>query len=101
MGLPAITTDTPGCRDVVKDRLTGYLCKARDADSLTDAMRQILRNSPSERKTMGMAARALVEEHYDEKLVVDATLAAIDSAIIGTRLERKAQPGESADQARP
>ncbi|MCP3953786.1 MAG: glycosyltransferase family 4 protein, partial [Desulfobacterales bacterium] len=34
MAKPIITTDTAGCRDVVDDGSNGFLCKARDAESL-------------------------------------------------------------------
>ena len=36
MGRPIVTTDVPGCRDVVEHGINGILCAARDAASLAD-----------------------------------------------------------------
>ena len=81
MGLPLITTDTPGCNDVVCDGDNGFICKPRDANSLADAMARMLQLQPQERQAMGRSAREHVLDQYDERIVVDATLAAINRAI--------------------
>ena len=38
MGIPCITTDIPGCRDVIIDSLNGYLVAPRDKDQLRRAI---------------------------------------------------------------
>ena len=38
MGLPIITTDSPGCREVVEDGFNGFLVPVRDPDSLAQAI---------------------------------------------------------------
>jgi len=70
MGLPAITTDMPGCRQAVANGETGLLCKARDATSLAEAMRRILLMTDDERTAMGTKARARIVREFDEKIVV-------------------------------
>lgn len=35
-GLPVITTDSPGCRDLVKDNVNGLIAKPKDSISLAD-----------------------------------------------------------------
>lgn len=77
MGKPMIATDVPGCRDVVSDGNNGFLCEARSARSLADSMDAMLRLSDSERQAMGRAARCLVEERFDQRLVTDAYLEAL------------------------
>ena len=77
MGLPAITTDAPGCRHVVEDGFNGLLCKARDPDSLQASMTQVLLMTAEELERMGSNGRARVEERFSEEVVVDATLAAV------------------------
>ena len=42
MGRPLITSDIPGCREAVDHGVTGYLCEARNADSLYSAMEKML-----------------------------------------------------------
>lgn len=38
MGRPIVTTDVPGCKDVVSEGVNGYLCEARSSTSLADAL---------------------------------------------------------------
>lgn len=69
MQLPIITSDTSGCRDVVKDGLTGYLCKPRDHQDLYKKMKKILYLSHRERENMGFLAREAMEKKFDDKIV--------------------------------
>lgn len=78
---PMITTDVPGCRDVVEDGVAGLLVKVRDAASLADAMRRMIAFSPAQRQAMGRAARARVERDYAEQRVIDIYLDRIDAAV--------------------
>ena len=42
MGIPAITTNVPGCREVINDGYNGFLCKAKSKKSLLKAMYRFL-----------------------------------------------------------
>ena len=77
MGKPIITTDSPGCRDVVREGLNGYLVPVRDAGALAEALSRFYELSMEQRAEMGRASRALVEERYDERIVVEAYLLAL------------------------
>ena len=79
MSKPLIATDVPGCRDVVEDGRTGYLCAERSADSLADAMLRMIENSPNERLRMGELGRRKIEQEYCETRVIDKYLEALDS----------------------
>ena len=81
MARPIVTTDTPGCRDVVKDEVTGFICKARDPADLAQKMQRILKMTHSERVLMGRRARMKIEKEFDEKMVIDSYTAAIESAL--------------------
>ena len=87
MARPLIATDAPGCRELVVDQPGGLACAPRDANSLADAMRQLLQMSPLDRTSMGLAARRLVEERFSEKRVIAAYLAALATD------QRSTQPG--------
>ncbi len=78
MARPLITTDVPGCRELVEDGVSGFLCAAQDPRSLAEAMRRFIRLSPEGRRRMGMAARSTVEESYSEAFVVRAYLDALE-----------------------
>lgn len=81
LGRPAIATDVPGCRAVVEDGVTGFLCAARDGESLAAAMRRFLDLPDEARAAMGAAARHRMERHYDEAIVMRAYLDALQAAL--------------------
>jgi glycosyltransferase involved in cell wall biosynthesis len=68
-GRPVVTTDHPGCRDAIRENLTGLLVPAQDARSLADAIETLLVD-PGKRKAMGAAARAYAEQEFDVNSVV-------------------------------
>lgn len=72
MGRPLVATDVPGCRAVVDDALTGFLCPAKDSAGLGEAMRRIADLTPAERQAMGDAGRAKMVREYSVSHVVDA-----------------------------
>ncbi len=69
-----VTTDVPGCRDVVDHGRTGLLVPARDAGSLARALELLLLN-PDLTERMGRAARVKVLQEFDTDLVNARTLA--------------------------
>ena len=76
-GRALITSDIPGCREAVEDGVSGYLCPARDAERLTQAMRTFAEQSFRQQSDMGHRGRQLVEQHFDKKQVVARTVAAM------------------------
>ena len=74
MAKPVIAADAPGCRNAVKDGVSGFLCRVRDADDLADKMRRMANLTPEERAAMGRAGRAKMEREYDERIVIDRYL---------------------------
>jgi glycosyltransferase involved in cell wall biosynthesis len=73
-GRPIVTTDTPGCRDVVEHGRNGLLVPPRDSAALTAAIRRLL-DDHALRASLGAAGRATVLERYTGDRVNDATLA--------------------------
>ncbi len=74
VGRPIITTDMPGCRDVVLEHESGFLVAPRDADQLAAACETFLRLSPDEQRAMSAASRRHIEQTYDEEIVINAYL---------------------------
>ena len=81
MGKPIVTTDVPGCRDVVEDGYTGFLCKAKESRSLYEKMYQMVMLTMQEREAMGMNGRTKVVSEFDEKIVIDTYLDTIRNFI--------------------
>jgi len=71
IGRPVITTDMPGCRDVVSHCVTGYICAPRDSENLAYWMEQFLLLSDFERLQMGEQSRRKIESEYDEQFVIN------------------------------
>ena len=72
MARPMIASDVPGCREIVSDGVTGFLCEARSPGSLARAMEAMLRLDEAERAAMGARARRKVEQGFDQALVAQA-----------------------------
>lgn len=73
-GLPVVTTDWPGCRDIVEHRENGLLVPIRDPVALADALETLVRD-PVLRRAMGQRGRARVEGEFSLDSVVRRTLA--------------------------
>ncbi len=72
MGRPLVATDVPGCREVVKDGETGFLCEVKRVDALAEAMLKVAGLSPHQRAELGHAARQHVVSQFAEKYVIDS-----------------------------
>jgi glycosyltransferase involved in cell wall biosynthesis len=71
--LPLVTTDVPGCREVVTDGEDGLLVPVKDAAALADAIAR-LKADPALRARLGSAARTKALAQFEEKSVVERTL---------------------------
>jgi glycosyltransferase involved in cell wall biosynthesis len=83
MGKPLITTDAPGCRDVVTEGVNGFLVPVRNAAALSEAMTRYIALPPAARIEMGIASRQLAEARYDERLVIKVYLDVLANIVSG------------------
>lgn len=74
MEVPAITTNHIGCREVVNDEETGFLCEPRNVQSLHEKMIRFIQLSTEERVTMGKHAREKARREFSEERVLQAYL---------------------------
>jgi glycosyltransferase involved in cell wall biosynthesis len=74
MGLPIVTTRTPGCAEVVEDGVNGLLTPARDPAALAGAILHLL-DRPDLRGQFGQRSRQRAVEQFDLSVVVDRTRA--------------------------
>lgn len=79
-GLPLVTTDVPGCREVVSHEVDGLLIPARDAGALAAAI-VFLRDDPITAERLGRAARAKAVRVFDERHIVAQTLRVYDEIL--------------------
>lgn len=72
-GRACVTTDSPGCREIVRNGENGYLAPPGDVNALTAAVDRLLRQ-PGLRQEMGTKGRQIVLEGFTLRQVIDETL---------------------------
>lgn len=82
-GIPLVATDVPGCREVVRDGLNGYLVPLHDIDALTAAVLRLVRDGELRRR-MGEAGREFVLQNLDEEIVFERTVGVYRQLLPGT-----------------
>lgn len=68
IGMPIITTNTPGCKETVIPDQNGILIQPNHLASLVGAMRYFLENT-SRIQTMGMESRKLAIKRFDVEII--------------------------------
>ncbi len=71
---PIVTTDTPGCKDVVQDEVNGLVVPSNHPEALAGALQRLILD-PGLRGRMGAAGRRMVLEKYTNDRVNAANLA--------------------------
>lgn len=83
-----ITTDNPGCRETVDDRVSGFIYHGGDVDALTRNIETVIRDMPNEaRKQMGLKGRQKVEREFSREIVIRAYLEKIAELVVKDRKE--------------
>lgn len=67
-GRPIVTTDVPGCRDVVSDGVSGLVVAPRDPSALADALKRLIDDAQA-RRVMGQAGRELAAVKFSDAIV--------------------------------
>ena len=88
MGRPLIATDVPGCREIIDDRFTGFLCKPRDYLSLSEKIEMMLNLSYETRTIMGVKGREKVENQFNQDIVCDLYAEAI-KIVLSSAIDQK------------
>ena len=89
--LPLITTDVPGCREVVTDDVDGLLIPARDAAALAAAISR-LDDDRALATRLGLAAREKALAEFDERIVIERTEQVYRELLHGGARRYQAQP---------
>lgn len=73
-GRPIVTTNMPGCREIVQNEENGLLVRPRDVDSLVTALRRLIEDGDL-RKRFGTRGREIAMAGFSIEQVVAETLA--------------------------
>ncbi|MEO0524809.1 MAG: glycosyltransferase family 4 protein [Pseudomonadota bacterium] len=74
VGRPIISTDSVGCKDVIRHMVNGLKIAPRDQDELVAAMCRAAGMETNALGTMGRQGREIVERQFDERIVIRAYL---------------------------
>jgi glycosyltransferase involved in cell wall biosynthesis len=79
-GRAIVTTDTSGCREIVRDRQNGLLVPPRDVAALANALRELI-EKPALRARMGAKGREIAETEFNLEHVISKTMDAYRSLL--------------------
>lgn len=88
-GRPIITTNRPGCGEIVDDGVNGFVVREKDSADLVEKIETFLSLPWERRRDMGLAGRAKVEKEFDRQIVVKKYLDEL--AAVQSGEERHAQ----------
>jgi len=66
--LPIVAFDVPGCREIIKDGVNGFLVPFKDTDAMYSAILKLL-NDSNLRDSMGHSGRALVIKEFSKEII--------------------------------
>lgn len=78
---PVITTDNPGCRETLKDNISGYMYHGGNVDELVEKIELFLSMENKDREIMGRKGRKWIEQHFSRSVVIAAYLETIERII--------------------
>jgi len=73
-GIPVVATDVGGVRELVRDRITGYIIPRGNIEQLITRLRELI-EFPQLREAIGRKGREHVKTHYSQEAMLDKTLA--------------------------
>jgi glycosyltransferase involved in cell wall biosynthesis len=79
MELPVITSNNRGCKEVVMNNTTGFLCHLHDPFDLADKMERMINLPLEERTRLARNGRALVIKKFNIKHVIDVYIATLNA----------------------
>lgn len=88
METPIITTDQPGCREVVDDGRTGFLCRICDVKDLSRKMEQFILLDKVDRLIMGKNSRIKMVREFDEHIIIQKYLELLEIPLTLPQQER-------------
>jgi len=81
MERPVISSDTPGCKDIVDDGKNGYLVPVKDSAALIQAIEKFLRLNETERNLMGRKGREKATMEFDDQKIATQFMQYIDLVV--------------------
>lgn len=77
-GRPIITTNRPGCREVVDVEKNGFIVEEKNAKDLCEKIEKFLLLPDEKKKEMGICGRKKVENEFNRQIVIEAYMKEIN-----------------------
>ena len=72
-GLPIVTTNTVGCKDVVEDGVNGFLVPIKNVEKLSRRIFELIQNKELRNK-MGLESFKIASSKFSSKIIISQTL---------------------------
>lgn len=79
-GRALVATDMPGCREIVRNGVNGYLVPPKSVVGLTDALRSLIKNSDL-RKEYGVNSSQIVKEEFSSDIIQSELVSVYESLL--------------------
>lgn len=77
-GRPIITTNRPGCKEIVENDINGYIIECQDTVALKEKVEKFVNLPLKEKEKMGLNGRRKVEKEFDRNIVIYSYLEEIN-----------------------
>lgn len=64
-----VAANVPGCKQLVKQNVTGFLCEPANVESLTNALKEFMSLNRYDRANMERSARKIVRNYYSDEII--------------------------------
>jgi glycosyltransferase involved in cell wall biosynthesis len=88
-GIPVVTTDVGGCRELVEHQGTGFLVRNNDSTAMAAHIRKLLQD-PTAASEMGRRGREKLEKQFSAEVMLAKTVAVYEAA--GLRKQVRSTP---------
>ena len=69
-GIPAITSNVPGCNDIIQNKVNGLLCRPRSTESLIKSINLFLKMDYITQKKLSYKAYEIVLRKFNQDIVL-------------------------------
>lgn len=83
MGLPIVTTNSPGCNEIARDGVNGFLVPVSDPIAFTEAILRLI-EQPELRRQFGKTSRQRAVEHFDLTVIANQTISLYQRLLPGS-----------------
>jgi glycosyltransferase involved in cell wall biosynthesis len=81
MELPIITTDVPGCNNIIIDEFNGFLCKPKDYKDLLRVMNKFINTKDEEKYRMSKNSRKFVINNFSDEVFFEKYIKYINNVL--------------------